>query len=504
MSTVFRLWLSILDVCRAIGLVKKESNSGEDEQLVSSGTITPAQEEDGEEIQDNSDNGDDGDDDDDNDNDNDNDEFLAKRFGTVLDISDDALIKLVLNIRAQHADSHRDSLELQSCSVISRLEGSYNRVHILQFADGIKYVIRVPCFGWGDRWTKEDAISLRSQALTMRYIKSNTALPLPEVYAYDATFENEIGAPYIGMSFVEGVAVDELWHDSREEIVVKEARKRRILDSIAIVMSELHLLSFDKFGALEFKDETAQDPEVGPNVILDEGSLGDEDYGLRHETELLGPFDTTQDYFHYCFHEATKEGRSKEKADLGIRKLLSMIVDCLPFSKRTHVPGATRETFVLSPPDFGPQNILVNENGEVTGIIDWDGVSTRPQWLGCSSYPLWLMRDWSVMYNWPAESEDSPEQLEEYRRYYAMRLEALMDERGGSRYTKKSDRFEAVMSAIDPSSLDSFAVDQIMTRVLPGGFIWGEGNLIERIAEDKLQDEEEAELRRKFEDFFQS
>jgi aminoglycoside phosphotransferase (APT) family kinase protein len=38
--------------------------------------------------------------------------------------------------------------------------------------------------------------------------------------------------------------------------------------------------------------------------------------------------------------------------------------------------------FVLAPPDFGSQNILVNpETGHVTAIIDWDSIKIHLRYL---------------------------------------------------------------------------------------------------------------------------
>ena len=48
-----------------------------------------------------------------------------------------------------------------------------------------------------------------------------------------------------------------------------------------------------------------------------------------------------------------------------------------------HLPfRAASDGFVLSPPDFDSQNILVDDQGNVTGIIDWDLVQTLPSCVG--------------------------------------------------------------------------------------------------------------------------
>ena len=59
------------------------------------------------------------------------------------------------------------------------------------------------------------------------------------------------------------------------------------------------------------------------------------------------------------------------------------------------------ESFVLLHPDFDIQNFIVSEEGDLQGIIDWDGFTVAPRSLGNERYPGWLSRDWdSDMYGY--------------------------------------------------------------------------------------------------------
>ena len=89
-----------------------------------------------------------------------------------------------------------------------------------------------------------------------------------------------------------------------------------------------------------------------------------------------------------------------------------------------------RKPFVLVHPDFDIQNFLVSEEGELQGIIDWDGVAAFPRILGNEAYPGWLTHDWDpAMYGWNEGMEhgiepkglweDSPATLSFYRKVYA-------------------------------------------------------------------------------------
>jgi hypothetical protein len=64
-------------------------------------------------------------------------------------------------------------------------------------------------------------------------------------------------------------------------------------------------------------------------------------------------------------------------------------------------PAFDGAPFFLSHPDFGYQNILVDAEGNVTGIIDWDDVTVGPRQSAFARYPSWITRDWDpLMYSY--------------------------------------------------------------------------------------------------------
>jgi Ser/Thr protein kinase RdoA (MazF antagonist) len=55
-------------------------------------------------------------------------------------------------------------------------------------------------------------------------------------------------------------------------------------------------------------------------------------------------------------------------------------------------PDDEVETYVVHHDDFNAQNILVDHDGELTGIIDWECVHAVPLWLACQ-IPKFLEHD---------------------------------------------------------------------------------------------------------------
>lgn len=62
--------------------------------------------------------------------------------------------------------------------------GGLNWVVFLTFSDGVEWAFRVPRQEWGvDLSDRALENQLASEVATMRYIKKNTAIPVPEVYS---------------------------------------------------------------------------------------------------------------------------------------------------------------------------------------------------------------------------------------------------------------------------------------------------------------------------------
>ncbi|KAL9132056.1 MAG: hypothetical protein Q9217_000184 [Psora testacea] len=373
-------------------------------------------------------------------------EYLQERFGPLLSISSKSLLTLASNTRDRIWPPGKKGP--QNCRLVSRLFGSYNLVHVVEFADGIKYVIRVPATGWGNRFTETARSSFESQALTMRFIRKETTIPLPNIYAIDSTSSNEIGAPYIVMSFIAGFTVSSKWFDKTGPTPLEE-RRQRTLDTVAEAISQLRRFQFDKIGSLQFNGGTSKDSiTIGPCYKWDEGTIGDEDYGQKLSVEQSGPFTTSKSYLRHYLNKHKNVGHCYPLT-IGSQKLVYSMIRHLPSS--TNNPSARQglETFVLSLPDYDSQNIMIDERGNLTGIIDWDNVQAVPRFLGYSSFPGWITRDWDpIMYNYPGnERENSPEELEQYRERYSSKMKQLLHEDGDSCFTTKSHVYEAVAIA---------------------------------------------------------
>jgi aminoglycoside phosphotransferase (APT) family kinase protein len=348
-------------------------------------------------------------------------------------------------------------------------------IHVLDFNDGIKWVLRLPLKDPGSR-------RLQSEIMTMHFIRKYTTIPIPDIISFDSTTENEIASPYTIMQFNDGTPVCQIWWDESGPTPLEE-RRHRILDTVASAMSQLTQFKFNKIGCLEFEGDTrshlVSSPKIGPLNIEQEEEIRQQE--AEHNGAIfksVGPFDSSREYLTSLLDAQIIEDDSFA---IGMNRLLRMMVESLPLSSsiveslplsRSIVESlplsrsmTENESFVLTHPDFGGQNFLVAEDGTLTAIIDWDNVQTVPQWIGCRSYPAWLTRDWDpLMYGYPeAERENSPEELDAYRKYYAGRMASL----GSAQFTTKSHIYEAIYNASSSPACADSIIDKIFHHLFP-------------------------------------
>ena len=91
--------------------------------------------------------------------------------------------------------------------------GSFNLIFFINFDDGENWVLRIPGNGHARCWDDFAAGALESEALTMRWIKDKTTIPMPEVYGFGSSMDNAIGCPYIMLEYINGQSLYGGWFD---------------------------------------------------------------------------------------------------------------------------------------------------------------------------------------------------------------------------------------------------------------------------------------------------
>lgn len=410
-------------------------------------------------------------------------------WGDILEIPDGRIIAVAL----EHLIAHM-SLEGEkygAIKVVSRLQGSYNAVHIIEFPSGQKFTVRVPAAGRPGRWSDDDAFAFKNDALTMQYIKRKSGLLMPEVIAFRETCENQLGHPYMVTTFLEGKPLYLIWDDLNHADI--EIKRQKLLRSIAFEISKMRCFTWvDSLGALDFSDGS-DNPYPGRTMVLDEGFLWEEDWGVRHQTSMeeCMPRYSIIEYrtkLAEVFMKNTPawcDSRRSSALQHGETYFLSHMINVLPDApefdplEQKYAVGSPEwilddlhdlqhTSTTLAPPDFNIQNILVDDDCNVTGFLDWDRVQVVPCYRGWARYPRFLYTDWHFQYNGASESSRySPMELERYRNDYARYMKEAMTGQGDCKYTSKSHLYETLFDAVSLEVRREDFVDKILHIVLP-------------------------------------
>lgn len=154
-------------------------------------------------------------------------------------------------------------------------------------------------------------------------------------------------------------------------------RRNRALEGVANAMLQLEKFASERGGAfISDQDGKLADigwkREVNQKAMLDRWFIHEDPDGTPLYVQV-GPFSDPKAYY-TCMLDLHPEPKSKPFVR-GMALLLRELTGWTP------EPGGEKR-FVLTHPDFDIQNIIVLEEGELRGLIDWDGVAALPRSLG--------------------------------------------------------------------------------------------------------------------------
>lgn len=374
------------------------------------------------------------------------------------------------------------------------LYGAYNILFPVRFDDGARWILKVPAADGSEaRWDNSAARAHQSEALTMRMLTKNTSMPIPMVHAFDQSMQNPLGCPFILMDYVKGRPLYERWFNDKafENKEDLETFRIRTLETLATSMAQLTRFTYNQSGSLSF-DAQGNIYGLGPARVYDAATMHNDLYDDEPSVDLpfcdIGPFLDLRDYLRYM---VDRHRPSSEGFGIGLYRMLVLFIEWLP-------EDYVKAPFVLTHPDFDLQNVLVEEDGTVCGLIDWDGVAAEPRYLGCESYPKWLTHDWDpFFYNFDVENgklyhecgqpEHPPNELSHYRTLYAQFMsKSLLTQQGSIAKSTANNcahhqsafgnRSEATGKSLLIGSLGAAAINPLSTD---GAII----NIFDKIAE---------------------
>ncbi|GIK07109.1 hypothetical protein Aspvir_002764 [Aspergillus viridinutans] len=257
----------------------------------------------------------------------------------------------------------------------------------IQFEDGISWLARIRRFNATSPPPDLRRYIMRSEVATLQFL-SKTNIPSPRVLDYNFEQANPTGVEYILMEKLPGKSL-------RWSLTSPEQRKK-IISQLADIYIELKAFPFDSMGSL---DQPGTD-HVGPFA---RESLTDY---VDSQMRPLGPFISREEYVVSSI-QLTLDLiiRGEAYADRAIDAFLihRFLLDAV-----SHIVPAKAETtqFYLKHADDKGDHILVDDDSNITGVVDWEWAHTDSKAAAFNSPILLLpVADFYDGINHPGEDE---------------------------------------------------------------------------------------------------
>ncbi|XXG96799.1 hypothetical protein Hte_003090 [Hypoxylon texense] len=380
----------------------------------------------------------------------------------------DSLSPLARSVR-QRIDSQYDGLAPQ---IDKAIFGSYHMLFPIRFADGVSWIAKIPQNGTEDKWDKLSAGALRSEAQTMRLLKRETTIPLPEVFQFSPSTKNCLRCPYILMSYVTGKSLYDVWfahrlgNASQEDVMRWRAKA---LAGIGAAMAQLDKFSYDQGGRLVFDKEGQNVIGIGPSRSIDDKAMLDRWFIHNDPCDDMIYVEDPVVYGTDSYYLGPLTRHPEEHPfGRGVLLLLHWLIN-----ERNKYEQKSDRPFVLAHPDFDIQNFIVADDGELLGIIDWDGVTAVPRSVGNLRYPGWITRDWDpAMYGYKESMdagvkpegvwEDSPAELARCRTLYRHTMKMFH----GNNYDESVTRMSLIMENLAIATKSPVCRNGILTKII--------------------------------------
>ncbi|KAI9748692.1 MAG: acetyl-CoA synthetase [Chaenotheca gracillima] len=256
----------------------------------------------------------------------------------------------------------------RSCTLLPDIAmGGRHMVRILLFDDDTRWIARVRMPS--RHANSPDSHLLKLEADALRYVKERTKIPVPTVFGHTAG--EEIGAPVMLMECLRGNVGMDLNFD-----FIPDKQKATFYEEMAHIQTDISSLLLPKIGCI---------------IRLEDGS-----YEVGPIPGFGGPFDTASDYL-----KAWGTKTQYEQSPARIRKACGDLGDEIiastaefPHKLRTLAErlcsGRDHGQFPFCHIDFGHNNIIVDDEYKVLGVIDWEHAFAAP-WEAID-FPLTLLQ----------------------------------------------------------------------------------------------------------------
>ncbi|KAF1948118.1 hypothetical protein CC80DRAFT_486569 [Byssothecium circinans] len=268
-----------------------------------------------------------------------------------------ALQEYAIGIKRAHTN-HDSEVGCQLSSEYNM--GGLHIVRRLDFHDGTSWVARLQLH----KATAESCQRLLQEVHTIQVIRERSAIPVPEIIAYEPSYDNTVGVAFMIMEFIPAdTAMDAFggWPVHRGKIPL------RFKDQFYAAMARIQV----EMASVRF-------PRIGSVVKLSDGT-----YSVGPIPGVGGPFDSAADFF-----EAWAKGTKFPYSESFIRErtpsaVVGEILESIKDFPSKLLNFAQHHRFQEGPfpiihTDLYTSNILVDSDYHIRSVIDWENAIVAP------------------------------------------------------------------------------------------------------------------------------
>jgi hypothetical protein len=296
-------------------------------------------------------------------------EWVEKTFGLEPRWTKEPDVKIIASIARAHLGCDEEALP----HVGFYAQGAFNKLYKVSTV-GTTCLMRVSL-------PVDPRYKTESEVATIEFVRQKTSLPVPRIIAFDSHNENELGFEWILMEMMPGVTLRKRWRkmswDAKENIV------KCLVENHARLFEH----RFYKIGNIFDSEKQASSTSFTLDRMV---SLiffwGDH---LTHDVSR-GPFTSSHDWLKVRLQlvltdqqrilDSTCDEDEIEDAEAAL-DLAKRLLEILPTIFLPNV--STGEPTMLFHDDLSMQNIMVDDDGQLTAVIDWECVSAMPLWRAC-------------------------------------------------------------------------------------------------------------------------
>ncbi|KAE8331968.1 hypothetical protein BDV39DRAFT_200623 [Aspergillus sergii] len=244
--------------------------------------------------------------------------------------------------------------------------------HIEILFDGVRWLARIRRFNATSPPPDLRDYIMRSGVATLQCL-SQTKVPAPKKFDYGLHGQTPVGVGYILMEKLPGKSLR--WSLASSE------QRRKVMDQLADIYIELESLPFNNMGSL---DRPGTD-HIGPFA---RESLT---HYINSQRLPLGPYTNNRGYLCASIElnmDLIKKSESYARREIDAFLVHRFLLDCIPEVLLYH--SFDDGLFYLRHADGKVDHILIDDDYDVTGIVDWEYAYTESKPAAFKSHIMLL------------------------------------------------------------------------------------------------------------------